>query len=38
MPVGARATLLSLPLSRETTFDLRDLEELRRRMEALPPA
>ncbi|KAK7956834.1 uncharacterized protein PG986_006056 [Apiospora aurea] len=27
-PVGSRCQLLSLPLSRETTFDLADLEEL----------
>ncbi|KAI1763772.1 DNA mismatch repair protein MutL [Hypoxylon sp. FL1150] len=27
-PVGSRCQLLSLPLSRETTFDLTDLEEL----------
>ncbi|KAL2137415.1 hypothetical protein VTI74DRAFT_36 [Chaetomium olivicolor] len=27
-PVGSRVQLLSLPLSRETTFDLSDLEEL----------
>ncbi|KAK4176913.1 hypothetical protein QBC36DRAFT_300721 [Triangularia setosa] len=27
-PVGARCQLLTLPLSRETTFDLTDLEEL----------
>jgi DNA mismatch repair protein PMS2 len=27
-PVGARCQLLALPLSRETTFDLADLEEL----------